>query len=253
MIAVQELNDRILSRLDAENSERYLFDQDIKPAVNGAIEMVVTALTQAFAENKLAPEKLSELNKTKVWQANSYSRVAFNAQDVGHTMWTLLAIYPKPVINKTSAFIPNIQKNSASKFRPDVTFIRSIKSAKRLTSEEWNENQDNAFMAGNTILSGSLAEYAYLDASDYSSSTYTSSVDKAEYTIRPDVSNQFVAMNYLKYPTSVSLISDSVEFPKSLTEAIVTMALKYIAYKQGQAPLYSITAQDINGIVSMIK
>lgn len=253
MIAVQELNDRILSRLDAENSDRYLFDQDIKPAVNGAIEMVVTALTQAFANNKLAPEKLIELNKTKVWQANSYSRLAFNSQDVGHTMWTLLAIYPKPVVNKTSAFVPNVQKNSVSKFRPDVTFVRSVRSAKRLTSEEWNENADNAFMAGNSILKGSLAEYAYLDASDYSSSTYPSSVDKAEYTIRPDVSNQFVAMNYLKYPTTVSVIGDSVEFPKSITEAIVTFALRFIATKQGQAPLIAITAQDVNWIVSMIK
>ena len=253
MISCQEISNRVLSALDAENSDRYLFDQDIKPAINTSIEELVTWINQAFSENKLSPENLRELIKVKVWQANSYSRVSFNEAQVGHSMWTLLAIYPKPVVNKMSAMTTGNKTNSVSKFCPDVTFIKSIESAKRLTFEEWNENEDNAFMPGNNVLTGGKIEYGYLDAADYSSTTYTGNSDKSEWSIRPDVSNQYVALAYLKYPTPVASISDSIEFPKSLTSLVVDLCLNRIAFKQGTQNLYTMSAQNINRLVSLIK
>jgi len=253
MILVQVINNGILSRLDAEDSDRYLFEQDIRPAINAAITDLVTMLNQAFGEGKLAPENLRELTKVKVWQANSYSRVAFNELQVGHPMWTLLAVYPKPVTNKKAVVPSNQTNNAVSKFRSDVTFIRSLQSAKRLTLEEWNENADNAFMPGNKILQGTLAEYGYLDAADYSSTTYDPGPDKVEWTIRPDISNQFVALAYLKYPDQVETINDLIEFPKSLTDLIIDLSLNKIAYKQGTQDLYVITAQNINRLVSLLR
>lgn len=253
MISVQQINDRVLSSLDSEGSDRYLFDQDIKPSLNGAIEILVTWINQAFAENKLSAENLRELLHVGVWQANSYSRVAFNSQEVGKNLWSVLGIYPKPTVNKKSVVIPATTDNSASRYRPDLSFVKSSQSAKRLTFEEWNENEDNAFMSGNTILSGSLAEYAYLDAANYSSTTYPSSTDKIEWTIRPDIPNQLVAIAYLKYPTPVNLITDTIEFPLSLTDLIVELTLNKIGYKQGTQSVYVATAQNIAKLVSLIK
>ena len=55
MIAVATLDELIRSRLDAIGSDRYLFDQDIKPAINSAIDISVAMFNAAFASNKLSP------------------------------------------------------------------------------------------------------------------------------------------------------------------------------------------------------
>jgi len=250
----QEIHDRVLSALDAEGSERYTWDQDTKIALKGAIEILITWLNEAFADNKLTPESLRELVNVKVWQTNFYSRVSFDASVVGHPLWSLLAVYPEIETNGNPSSSPSTNK-AESKFRPDLTFISSLKSAKRLTLEEWNENSNNAFMPGNTILQGSIKEYAYLDFADYTSSNYVKATDKLEATIRPGVSNQLVALAYLKYPTMPDLISGSIEFPNSLTDLLVELTLNKISFKQGQggANLYGVTSQNINRLVSLIK
>jgi hypothetical protein len=254
MIQASVIHSRILSRLDAEGSDRYTFNEDTKYAINSAIEILVTMLNQAFAENKLAPENLRELNKTKVWQTNSFSRIAFSEAEVGHPLWSIIAVYPKCKTNKSSA-IPSITPGgNNSKFRPDVTLVSSGQSAKRLTQEQWNENENNAFMAGNNLLKGDFQEFAYLDFADYTSTTYPGGTDKVEITVRPDVPNQFVAIAYLKYPNQVSEPNDLIEFPKSLTELITDLALAKIAEKQGdQTNLYSTAYQNINLLVGLIK
>lgn len=252
MIPASTIHNRILSRLDAEGSDRYTFNQDTKYAINGAMELLVTMFNQAFGENKLTPENLRELNKTKVWQASSLSRVAFDEAAVGHGLWSIIAVYPKIETSKKTSISSN--KESYSRFMPDVTLVRSGKAAKRLTQEEWNENEDNAFMPGNDLLKGTLQEYAYLDFSDYSSTAFPGGADKAEITIRPSIPNQLVAIAYLKYPNQVSSINDNIEFPKSLTELIVELALSKIAEKQNDGTnLASTSQQNINTLVSLIK
>lgn len=252
-VVAQTIHDRILSELDAEGSDRYTFAQDTKHAINSAIDILVSLFNEAFAENKLTPESLRELNFTKVWQANSYSRVAFNSSEVGHSMWSLIAVYPKPKVNKATVVIPNTKSNSVSKFLPAVSFV-SGRSAKRLSQEEWGDNEKNAFMAGNSILAGDLVEYGYQDFSDYSSTSYPSSTDKKEITIRPDIPNSLVAISYLKYPNRVVTLSDSIEFPESLTELLVEIALNKISVKQNNGTnLYGVTAQNVSRLASLMR
>jgi len=252
-ILAQTVHTKILSALDAEDSDRYLFDKDTKNAMNYAIGVLVTWFNSAFGQNKIAPESLREITKVKIWQANSYSRVSFNDSEVGHKMWTLLTVYPTPTINKKS-ITPSGGTNSASKFRPDVSLVEAGKPAKRLTLEEWGDNEGNAFMPGNNVLKGDMAEYAYLDFADYTSSSYVGNSDPNEITIRPSVANKFIAMGYLKYPSQVSLISDSIEFPESLTDLFVEIALNKISEKQGDnTNLYSVSAQNINKLTSLMR
>lgn len=240
------------AELDSEFSERYLFDQDFKPAINSAIDMTVALFNEAFAENKLSPEQLREITKVRIWQANGYSRIAYNEADTGESLWTLVAVYPDPKTNKNVSGSTGSDK-SVSKFKGDISFIESVQSAKRLSLESWNENKDNSFMPGNSILTGGLKEYAYLDFANYSSTSYTGNNGLPEITIRPDVSGKLVALAYLKTPSKINVIGDSVEFPASLQRLITDIALNYISVKQGEAPLYAVSDQMTNKLVSLMK
>lgn len=251
-ILVQTIVERMASKLDAEGNDRYTFDQDYKPAINGAIENLVSIMNAAFAQKKLSPENLRELTKVKVWQANSYSRISIKKSDIGHAVWSVVGVYPKPKVNKRPTKLQSSDE-SESFFRPDISFIDSDYSADRLTLEEWNQNKSNAFLSGNILLSGGLSEYAYLDMADYSSSSYTGLPDKIEITIRPYVPNELVAIAYIKTPDSITQQSGSVEFPESMTEMIVDLSLSHIAYKQGDGTsLFQVTDRNIQRLVALM-
>lgn len=240
--------------LDSNGSDRYLFEQDFKPAINGAIDIVVALFNQAFADKKLAPEQMRELTKVGVFQANQYSRIAYKESEVGYPFWTIVAVYPKAITN-VQAGSPQITDKSESSFKKDVSYIRSTKSAKRLTLEEWNDNQDNAFMPGNDLLKDStLSEYAYLDFADYSSTSYIGNSGQAEIEIRPSIPGELVALAYLKTPTKITTEEDMVEFPVSLTQFIVDVALNQISVKQNDATnLYSVSAVNVQKLISVMK
>lgn len=240
--------------LDSEGSDRYLFDQDFKPAINGAIDIVVALFNQAFADKKLSPEQLRELVKVGIWQSNNYSRIAYKESEVGFPFWTIVAVYPKPITNNLASATV-ITDKSVSVFKKDISYIKSDYVAKRLTLEEWNDNKDNAFMPGNTLIQEStLSEFAYCDFADYGSASYTGNGDQPEITIRPDVSNELIAISFLKTPTKISLITDSLEFPTSLTQIITDIALNQISIKQGdQTTLFGITTQNVQRLIGLMK
>ncbi len=250
-ILVQEINNRILSALDAEGSDRYLFDQDIKPAVNYSIEFIVSVFNKGFAENKLSAESLRELVKIGIWQANNFSRIAFDSVAMGHKLWTTLAVYPEIVTHPFYNPTPN-PNPAISSFMPGLSYVSGKGCTNRLTFEEWNDNQENIFMPGNNTLSGALVDYAYLDFADYTSSAYANP-GVQEITIRPTVANKLVALGYLKRPTSVSLISDSVQFPDALINIIMDKALMFISTKQGDGTnLYSVSTKDVQQIAALL-
>jgi len=252
-IQVLEIQKRVLAALDDEYSDRYKFNQDIKPNLNGAVEILVSWLNEAFGQKKIAPEVLRDLTYVKVWQADLYSRVAFNKAQVGHSLWTLFAVYPKPKTSK-NVFGKGSKEDKESIFREDLSFVSSVHSARRLTFEEWNDNEDNVFMAGNSNLKGGLAEYGYLDFANYSSTSYNTGADQVKITIRPAIANELVAMAYLKYPTPVSTVNDTIEFPESLTELITEITLNGISKKQSDGTnLYGVTSQNINRLVSLFR
>lgn len=250
MITTQEVVSTVLSRLDAEGSDRYLFDQDIKPAINSSIKWLMAVFNSAFSEKKLTEENLRDLNLTRVWQTNAFSRFEIKDTDLGHKLWSILAIYPEIEFYPTSSTIDAVTNEYDSKFRPDVTFLDSIHSAGRITSEEWNENKQNVFMAGNAVLINGLKSYGYKNFTNYSSDQY---ITGAEIQIRPDVPSQFVAVNYLKVPTNVDQITDSIEYPETIFDILVEKTLNFISYKQGdQTNLYSVTERDVARLVQLL-
>ena len=250
-IPVQEIVDRATAALDAEGSDRYLFDQDFKPAINYAIEWIVLVLNRAMEEDKFTGESLRELVKTSVWQANHYSRLAFNEAETNTKLWSVLAIYPNPVTAPFYAPSPD-PILAKSKLIPNISYVSGKACTNRLTLEQWNDNEDNVFMPGNTKLEGALSEFAYLNFGDFGSSSYTNP-GIFEITIRPSVADKLVAMAYLKKPDAVLLITDNIQFPATITNIALEKMLEYISYKQGnQTTLYAVTERDTTKLIQAL-
>lgn len=247
MISVQTVVDRMNATLDSEGSDRYLFDQDFKPAINSSVEWLVAVFTKTFADSKLSEEDLKELIVVRLWQANIFSRVHFDPSSTGDDLWSILRVSPEPEVYPQTTPPPLVTPGTSSVYRGDLVFVKSRHAARRLTLEQWNENVDNIFEAGNETLLNGLKSYAY--ATDI---TYSAAVG-GEIEVRPSVAEDFVAITYLKYPEDVTLISDQILLPKSLTNLVYEKALNFISYKQGdQTNLYTVTARDVQILTNLM-
>lgn len=250
MIPVQEIVDRITSILDAEGSDRYLFDQDFKPAINSAKDWVVAVFKKVFADKSMSEENLRELVKVAIYQTNTFSRIALDESVLGDSIWSILSVNPEAV-TYPNGNITTPSNDYESLFRPDLTYTKSNYSAKRLTFEEWENMRDNIFMAGSPALTNSLREYSYLSQSNLNSTNYTATAPEIE--ISPELVNKLVGIRYLKYPNNVSLLSDDLEFPRLLFDMIVNKAANFMSIKQGdQTNLYTVTAKDVNYLIQLM-
>lgn len=252
-ILVQTVVTQMKSAIDSEGSDRYLFDLDYRPGIHYGIRQIITALNSVFANTKAPAESLRELINTRIWQANDYSRIAYNPADMPNNeeLWTILSVHPEVTTIENGLPLSSIT-GADSKVRLDLTYKGGKFACTRLSFEQWNQNQENIFLPGNTVMTGALKKYAYLDFSDYSSSVYAAP-GTYEIEIRPDVSRKLVGLRYLRYPELPQLITDSIEFPESLTDLIVAAALSWISVKQGnETTLYMITARDIQTALGYI-
>lgn len=252
MIPVQSIVDLMKFELDSEGSDRYLFDQDFKPAINSAIDWLVFVFNRSFESNRFSGEHLTDLIRTRVWVANNFSRIKFDENVVGDRLWSYLGIHPEPVVFPANSIPPALPNDYTSLFAPTIAFVESEHTAKLISLEKWNENQNNIFEAGNKILTqNGLKSYGYRNITNYASTT--NYLETNEIEIRPYVPGQFVAITYLKAPTKVNLITDSVEFPDAVSTLMVRKALNFIATKQGdQTTLFSITENDVNSLLKLI-
>jgi hypothetical protein len=251
MISTQDIVDKIEATLDAEGSDRYTFENDYKPAINQSVDWLISVFNKAFADKKLTEENLQDLIRTVVYQSNSFSRIKLDAQSMNASVWSILKVNPEPTVYPLNAAINTLPNDYDSEFRDDVSYIKSIYSAKRMTTEQWEDMGKNIFQAGNNTLLNDFKQYAYLNYANYSSTSYE--VDAPEIEISPDASNQFVGITFLKYPTQIDLITDSIEFPKTISNLIVQKSLNIISIKQGdQTNLYGITSKDIQVLVQLM-
>jgi len=250
MISVQAIVDRMNFELDSEGSDRYIFERDHLPAINAAQDWLVSLFNTAFAENKLSEESLRELTRTRVWITSNRSTFAFDAAAVGDYLWTVLAVFPEITYSGVLEAQPSLTKPV---YCTVVVFLDSTEQAKRITIEEYTEMKRSPFMAGSEILGwADYKEYAYVNFMDYDTAGVLT--DPVELRIAPAINNLPVAMSYLKYPTTITLITDDIEFPQTLTDLIVNKALQFIALKQGDenATLYKLTSSEIGTLIGLM-
>lgn len=250
-ISVQDIVDRLQSALDADGQgDYYLFDQDYKPAINYAIDFITGVINSRLSSDKLSTESLRELIRTRVYQTSKYSRVQFDSSD---NVWSILAVYINPTVSKDDATpLPDVDSTPASSYLiTHASHLTSTDSAKRLTIEQWNTNIGNPFLAGNTSVTAPFIKYGYLPFNDYSSTHEYAPTNEIE--IRPELEGELVSIVILQYPTRVSLISDDIEFPESMTNIIVNLALRWLSFKQGDnTTINSQSNADIQALLETV-
>jgi len=82
-IPVSLIIDQCNALLDAEDSDRYTFDEDYKLAINNTQRWFISLLDRVFGSTKISEESLSELHKLAVFKASNYSRITFEKDVVG--------------------------------------------------------------------------------------------------------------------------------------------------------------------------
>lgn len=251
-IATQDIITQVSSALDAEGSDRYLFDQDYKPAINYSIDLIVSAMSSIFSEKKYSGEALRELLSIGVWQSNKYSRVSINPADIGFELWSIANVYPEPNLHPSNSKNP-LTNPVNSEFKPGKTFIDSYFSAERRNGQEWNDNRLNPFAPGNEVITNEdIKTYSYRDFTDYSSSSYQNSVPW-EIEVRPATPFQYVAIELLKRPNKIVSASDSIQLPSSLINFMVQKSLNFISFKQGDGTnLYGVSREDMSMLIKLM-
>lgn len=254
MIPAQDIADQMRFALDAENADHYGDAEDIVPAINGAINWLTSVINMTMGEKKLGEEIFRDLTISRVFRTSVDSRISLSSFPANHEVWTILALYPKPITGNTGAvFVPNAN-NKISEVDTSKYHISAENSCKRLTIEEWSINKKNPFAAGYELVPGcdELTLYAYLDPFDYNPDNNV--IISKEIEIRPSVVDATVSpivfnpvtAFYVKKPTPIATLADNIEFPHSVFNIIFNKALAYIAYKQGDSTnLNAITRQDI--------
>lgn len=229
--------------MDSEGSDRFNFDRDYIFAINSSIEWVTGLINSIYSKDKFPSKYLEELTKLKVFKTSNKSRIYLNETVIGHSIWNILAVYPKIEYTGSLTTQPNL---TVSIYCPNAVFSKSSKSAKRLTVEQWNERDKNIFLSGSQYfenINSELTDYAYLDPMTYESNP--------EIEISPVVNNETVAISYLKKPTSITAITDSIEFPLSLTDLFVQKTLNYISIKENEITLKQLTDSNIKTLIQI--
>ena len=290
-ILAQAVADRMRSALDAEGTDHYRDDLDIIPAINNSITWMVNVVNSVMGTKKMPSEVLRELVAARIWQTNGFSRFSYDETVVGNKLWTVVSLHPKPTVYQPSFDVPqdfpshsanfhaHISANQNSEtengpildrdpvtwsflekhnsiFRPELAYVKSDFDCARLTHEEYVRNAKNPFAPGNEIKGADCDDvrFAYLDPTDYNTvAGGYDTVSKYEFEIRPKIPYQLVCMVYVKVPSEITALTDSIEFPASFLDMITSRALQVISYKQGDGTnIYSVSQRDIQALLTAI-
>ena len=106
--------------LDAEGTDYYDFDRDIKPALNAAVKWLIQVINSAYGRGKLGEEIFQEITFGRVFQTNQFSRVFFSTAALGHEVWTILSVNPTLTLIPSGATITSVAA-AESLYRADVS------------------------------------------------------------------------------------------------------------------------------------
>lgn len=249
MIPVSRVVTRINAALDAEDSDRYIFEKDHRPAINDAVSWLTVLFSSALEAKKISAENLRELIRIRVWQPNIHGRIRMDPVVMGHEAFFIVGVYPKAEVTPDASWNP--QPDNKSVLRKDLTFVTSDHSAANQSFEQWMQNKKNIFKKGNEVLSGELETYSYLSFGDYQSENY---FQGKELEIRPNPWKDFVGISYIKRPDEIQNESDQIEMPQAVENLLYQRALNFISFKQGdQTNLYSVTQQDVTTLAGLLQ
>lgn len=252
MISAQELRNAMAAALDAEGSDHYTDTLDYIPAMNVANKWLTSVVNAALGQNKIGEEFFRDISYAGVFMTNNNSRLSLNV--FPSEVWSILAIYidPKTEVDP-SLPVPPTPDPKQSYYLSNQIHVFSSVDCKRLTVEQWANNVLNPFEHGydGDQICDNLKFYAYLNPINYSISGASSKMQQIE--IRPKSQNEMVTVFWAKKPSTITSLTDTIDFPSSVFDLLFNKALNYISYKQGdQTNLYGVTNTDIQQLINVL-
>lgn len=244
MITYAELSELISHGTQDSFSDRY------RPAIrigamNAAVDRACTAMRHAMANRSVPEEALREITKTRIFQTNSQGGVNLNDPTLGHDIWSVLAVYARPITvpDGTISGIPDYE----SQYRPDLTFSGTQSPVERITLEEVPLRRNNTLLNGNEVLAAlpKRATFAYYIIGDASSTGYASAASELRVIPQSITGRKLIGISYAMRPSRFVDTTSTVEFPKSMLRVLGDWALESITIPQGDGnTIHGSAAQD---------
>jgi len=209
----------ILSKLDAEGSDRYLPEQDIIPAINSAVSRVQSAAGWALANRKGSEEMLRDMTRTAVFQTSPQGWILLDDPALSHTMANVMAIYPHPDTEQDQLILPN----PASAYRDDLTFIGPTVPCHRVTVEMTPVIRDNGSMRGNEVMANNPKRRTW---------AYYLNQGRAYLLPKSQAESIIAAVVYIEKYARMVDTNGTVNLPEYMLEQVAAWALVYLAWKQ---------------------
>jgi hypothetical protein len=251
-ILAQDIADEMRAALDAEGADYYDDVLDIIPAINNAVRWVESVINKTLGQKKPGEEILRDITIASVFRTSQDSRLSLN--NFPFEVWTILSVEPLPITGNTGAAVPAMPNDKQSYSRPDLYHVKSTKSSKRLTGEEWTISvNENPFAPGydGGAICDDIKEYAYLNPVTYGPSNTV--VIASEIEISPVLNKQLVTVFYAKKPTAIVALTGNIEFPSTIFQLLLSKSLQFISIKQGDGTnLWTVSQNDVNVLLQSI-
>jgi len=238
MLLAADLQADLKFLVDDENSDRYDFDNDYKPAINAAVRYIMSAFDKAFDRGSLSPFIFSELLYGKIYTPTAISeedasKVVITTLISGGTVWRIVGIDPAPVVDGTDYIMPG------------------CRLAKWLSFDEWGGPTEDPFEAGYTGQADDVAQYSYTNFN-----TITPETAVQHLIIRPKPDGD-IAIIHLRIP---SLIVDEetanfTELPYVLHQPVLMKAYQYMMIQAGKEAVTAlqVSDKDVQELIGLFK
>lgn len=239
-IEAQDLKSAMAAQLGVFGTQRYLDVPHYIPAIQGAQRRFNGLVESIFAENKGGEEMFTEITETRVFQTNSVGAIAFLPADIGHDLWTIVAVFPEPETSPVGTTVP-LGPNQY--LRSDLAWVGpSQYPVRRITQEQIAMTKGNRFMPGNEVMAaGPRRSYAY----------YYVGGEGTRIRVLPLTltSTKIVGVSYLRNIQPIQSISESIPYPSRAFQMLRNLALNELSTRQGAKPLYEVTLDQVRTLL----
>lgn len=249
-ILAQDIRDAMSAVLDDEGSERYLDQQDIIPAINGSLRRFNALVGSVFAENKGGEELFREITYSRIIQTNAFGGFVLNEAQLGHKVWTIVAIYAEPVMSPASPQITPLDDDE-SPWRSDVVLRRPGKfHVRRITLEQAAQTERNRFLPGTEALAaGPRRSYAYYIVGNRAAADFQPGDVEVMLVPESITGKKLIGVSYLRGVDPISTLSDLIPYPPSAFQMLRDLALNEVSIKQGAQPLFNVTTAEVRALL----
>lgn len=256
MITYQQLADLILSGVgvDAEGSGRYTPQNDVIPSINSALSRAIYAGNYMIANRKENEMMLGELQETLLVQSNQGGGITLEGmidaslQPYTPSVWTVLALIAEPGTNFPNPVIAGPPEKTI--LRTDMYYVPGAQDERpmqRLTIEQVARARNDWQMPGNEVLAaGPNRMYGFCVIGNRTESGLFIDGNR-EIILLPNsiCKRKLFAMSFLRMPSLIQQVSDTIDMPMSSLRLLADWALEYLSWKQGNGTtLNSVASKD---------